>query len=501
MPSASGLITTYVGNNGTAANVGSNTTAVVAFVAANGGNGAVANEMVVAVSATPSANVAFAGVRANAANTFELIESNPSGANSNNTASTTYLFTTVKNIGTITLAANTSAGGTIGTPAIPANGIITEVPYTFTPSNATGSAYINTSTSQVTTVSVTTGGTFYYSPPTVMFSGGGGTGATAIASVAGGAVVSVQVTNGGSGYTSAPSVSFTGGGFIAPGMFAAVNRTQANVAGLCIGNCRVSAPNQISVQFYNLSNAAIAANANDTYSFAAFNNLSVVSPMVTITANISAANATVANAANFTVANVNNLVATDQVISWNAAAIAAYSQAAGSNCAANNLSFTYFGGPTVTTPAAGTFTYNVMKSSALPPCQIYNVLLTPASVAANTVAEQVFAMPTGFIGPASVAVGVNKPTVTSGIAIGGARIQTANANVGINFVNTSNAAIIPPAEVYTIAVFNSYNPVLGGAIANAGSCVQQAIPTHTQKDMLMNEIQNMLVANGMIYGG
>lgn len=61
-------------------------------------------------------------------------------------------------------------------------------------------------------VVVTAGGTGYTSAPTVSFTGGGGNGATASATVSGGAVTSVTITYGGSGYTASPTVSFSGGG-------------------------------------------------------------------------------------------------------------------------------------------------------------------------------------------------------------------------------------------------------------------------------------------------
>jgi len=64
----------------------------------------------------------------------------------------------------------------------------------------------------VTGFLVTAGGSGYTSAPTVSFTGGGGSGATATATVSGGAVTAVTVTAGGSGYTSAPTVSFAGGG-------------------------------------------------------------------------------------------------------------------------------------------------------------------------------------------------------------------------------------------------------------------------------------------------
>ena len=67
-------------------------------------------------------------------------------------------------------------------------------------------------TNSVKKISVAAGGAGYATAPTVVFTGGGGSGATATATVAAGAVTAVSVTNGGSSYTSTPTISFTGGG-------------------------------------------------------------------------------------------------------------------------------------------------------------------------------------------------------------------------------------------------------------------------------------------------
>ena len=56
------------------------------------------------------------------------------------------------------------------------------------------------------TFTVTAGGSGYTAAPTVLLSGGGGSGATATATVSGGAVTSITRTAAGSGYTSAPVV-------------------------------------------------------------------------------------------------------------------------------------------------------------------------------------------------------------------------------------------------------------------------------------------------------
>lgn len=71
----------------------------------------------------------------------------------------------------------------------------------------------------------------------------------------------------------------------------------------------------------------------------------------------------------------------------------------------------------------------------------YTAALTPAEVAADTCAEQTFTV-TGIT--AGDAVFVNKPTAQAGLGIGGVRASAAN-QVGINFCNTTDAAITPTA--------------------------------------------------------
>ncbi len=73
---------------------------------------------------------------------------------------------------------------------------------------ATAAATVNGGA--VTVVNVTAGGTLYQSVPLVTFSGGGGSGAAATAVVTNGVVTAVNITSSGSGYTSAPTVKIGG---------------------------------------------------------------------------------------------------------------------------------------------------------------------------------------------------------------------------------------------------------------------------------------------------
>lgn len=75
--------------------------------------------------------------------------------------------------------------------------------------------------------------------------------------------------------------------------------------------------------------------------------------------------------------------------------------------------------------------------------------LSPAEVAANITAEEIFA-----VGEANVGdfVSVNKPTTQAGLAVMGARVSSAG-NVAITFGNVTAAPITPTAaEVYTFSL-------------------------------------------------
>ncbi len=76
----------------------------------------------------------------------------------------------------------------------------------------------------------------------------------------------------------------------------------------------------------------------------------------------------------------------------------------------------------------------------------YSATIDPASVNANTIAEQTFTV-TGLT--TSDVVAVNKPTLTAGIGIVGARVSAANT-IAISFINNTGGAIDPPSETYLI---------------------------------------------------
>lgn len=85
-------------------------------------------------------------------------------------------------------------------------------------------------------------------------------------------------------------------------------------------------------------------------------------------------------------------------------------------------------------------------SDSFPKTQTYTSALTPASVAANTTAEQTFTV-TGL--NINDIVFVNKPSLDAGIGVVGARV-TASDTLGITFINATAGALTPTAETYKI---------------------------------------------------
>jgi hypothetical protein len=77
------------------------------------------------------------------------------------------------------------------------------------------------------------------------------------------------------------------------------------------------------------------------------------------------------------------------------------------------------------------------------------ITFNPASVAANTTAEQTVTVP-GVL-PGDI-VQVVKPTLTAGLGIVNTRVSAANT-VAIQFINNTAAPIDAAAEAYTFVVY------------------------------------------------
>jgi hypothetical protein len=407
---------------------------------------------------------------------------------------------------------------------IPANGS-SETIFTLVGSGATATAYTN-SAGQVSQVVVTAGGSGYYVPPTLIFPGAPVTthlqtgtvtglvaanntsnvelafsGATGLPTVLNGQVVGVQITNLGTGYipNSTFPVTFGGGNTISPGMAVAVNKTSAANAGYGIGNVRVAGPNQIAITAFNNTAANITPPANDTFQIVAFNEMPELSPVIQVVATLANCTAAAANTSNQTSVTVNGILATDAILNASPTALQSPLIFGSGYTAANTINFQYAGGVPGGTPANGTYTFNIMRPSGAPPIQVLPVLITPAAVANNTTAEQVFALPANLtLAAANTTTFVNKPSFTPGIGIVGARANS-TTTIGITFQNNTANSITPPAEVYLVV--NATSPVVAlTANQTAGVVSTPARASYNYLIDLVNEQQHVSVQLGCMRG-
>ena len=83
----------------------------------------------------------------------------------------------------------------------------------------------------------------------------------------------------------------------------------------------------------------------------------------------------------------------------------------------------------------------------------YTVNLAPGSVAANTSAEQIFAGAITGAQAGDIAI-VNKSSLNAGISIGNVRVSGAD-NLGITYVNSTAAPIVPTTENYLVFVIRA----------------------------------------------
>jgi hypothetical protein len=83
---------------------------------------------------------------------------------------------------------------------------------------------------------------------------------------------------------------------------------------------------------------------------------------------------------------------------------------------------------------------------------LFSLTLSPASVAANTTAEQLFSATGIGLLPGDF-VSINKPASQAGLGIGGFRATATADQLAITFVNDTASPIVPTAsEVYLVYV-------------------------------------------------
>lgn len=264
-------------------------------------------------------------------------------------------------------------------------------------------------------------------------------------------------------------------------------------AGLNILGCRVASNGTIGISFCNITAATITPTAAEVYLVASLGGIDAVNNDVLVQTLQSPATLSASTSAEQTL-TVTGLLATDTVvgISKPTAQAGLVTSGSGRVTAANALGLV-FGNCTasaLTPTASETYTVVLKRWAPVAPLVVQSVSLTPTSVAANTSAEQTFAV-TGVV--AASPVWINKPSATAGIGIGGVRISSAGT-IAVNYCNLTAAAITPPAETYVVGNFQL---PYGDA---SSTWVQTASIVSQQQSQLTNAMRTAAVALGLVAG-
>jgi len=243
---------------------------------------------------------------------------------------------------------------------------------------------------------------------------------------------------------------------VATGQLVIVNKPTSQ-AGLVVATARVSATNTVQITFGNDTAAAITPTASETYYVTAI----PASMLYTAVLSPAAVGPNITAEQIFAVAGVGAgaAVAVNKPTAQAGLAILGARVVAAGSIA---ITFQNFTAATITPTASESYLVFAQAGLGLAPVeQVLTAALTPVSVAANTTAEQTFTV-AGL--PANTPVFVNKPSVTPGLAIAGARVSALNT-LAINYSNDTAAAIVPPAETYTIGSFPTAAPAAGSSTA------------------------------------
>ena len=265
-------------------------------------------------------------------------------------------------------------------------------------------------------------------------------------------------------------------------------------AGLDIVGARVVRDGVAGVTFGNSTAGVLTPTASETYTFSSLGGIDTNSPFLTYQVSVG----TLTGVATATTAQQNvtlsALASTDIVLGvtkpTNQAGLCVV---AGRVSSAGNLGIILNNvtAGTLTPTANEVYVAEIQRATPVAPFVLYQATISPASVAANTTAEQTFAV-TGIIANAPVLV--NKPTPQAGLGISGSRASSTN-NIGITFSNFTATAITPTAgETYVVGQFQM--PV----DASGGSVLQSAMAGFDTVKVLANAMRTVLVNEGFMAG-
>lgn len=257
-------------------------------------------------------------------------------------------------------------------------------------------------------------------------------------------------------------------GDVQVGSVLAINKPTAQ-AGLGVSTVRVILPNLIAVTFFNNTASPITPTAAESYLFANMVGLGAANGTMIFSINVGTLAAVAANTTAEQIVAVTGILANDVV-----AGVSKPTEQAGigivgyrvSSAGHVAISFVNATASPVTPTGSEIYLVTINRTTPPVPSTAYAPALTPASVAANTTAEQTFTV-AGLVSATPVLV--SKPSVQSGLAIVGVRVSATNT-LAITYQNNTAAAMVPSAETYGVVNFEAGGGAeLSVAVSNKSS--------------------------------
>ena len=266
-------------------------------------------------------------------------------------------------------------------------------------------------------------------------------------------------------------------------------------AGLDIVGCRVVAPNTLGITYVNTTTAVTPiVPASESYTIFSLGGLDALNNEILVEANVgTVAGGVVSQGVQEYNLLVTNIATTDSIMGiTKPTSQVTMPVGARVSTVANQVAIAFMNASTalVTPTASEVYGMKVFRPNPTAPMVVYSQSLAPVSVAANTSAEQSLTV-TGIL--ANSVVWINKPSITPGLGIGGVRVSAANV-IAVNYVNSTTAAITPPAETYLIGNLQMLIPDVGNTWVQTGA--QSAL----SNTVLSNAIRSALVALGAMAG-
>jgi len=289
-----------------------------------------------------------------------------------------------------------------------------------------------------------------------------------------------------------------------PGTVAIVNKPTNQAALGYSVFARVVGINQVGVTFGYVANATTAASttilptAAETYSFAFLPQLNAYSPALIY--GIPSGATAIGNSTTLEqTTGVTGVYLSDMVTGISRASSAAAGQFVAGGRVSTGLpgsvtSSIYLNYGAVVTSATPTTSEvvlaSILRQAPLNPMMIYNQAIAATSCPATTTVEATTTV-TGLVVSSSVLV--NKPSLTPGIMVVGARVSAANT-LAITYANLTGLSVNIPSEVYTIGNIQLQGPGLG-LTTTAGLFVAQSYyPSLQQSVTLANALRAALIA-------